>query len=127
MLFSSREFPGLLVDCLVARPSTVAVSPSSWVALIHAHDRALDWWQTNQAAGYAIVAERTGFSPAEVRAMMAGFTLYSTASARPLFARNAEIPPALYASGRLLTRFYQEKGLLRNELDLGTIISPLVS
>jgi NitT/TauT family transport system substrate-binding protein len=126
LLFSSHDFPGLLVDCLVARPSTVALAPSSWVALIHAHDRALEWWQANQEAGFVIVAERSGVTPAEARSMMAGFTLYSTESARSLFDRTAEHPPALYASGRLLARFYQEKGLFNGEPDLDKIISPLV-
>ena len=126
LLFSSSAFPGLLVDSLVARPDTVAQAPARWLEFIHAHERALVWWQANPAAGDALIAERTGLSVDEVRAMLAGFTLYSTASARPLFARDATAPPALFASGRLLTRFYQEKGLLQGEPDLDQIISPLV-
>ncbi len=127
LLFSSTAFPGLLVDSLVARPETVARAPASWVKFIHAHERALAWWETNQEAGFTIVAERCGLSVAEVRAMLTGFTLYSTESARPLFARDATQPPALYASGRLLTHFYLEKGLLQNEPDLDLIITPLVA
>lgn len=127
LLFSSSVFPGLLVDCLVARPATVDRAPDSWVAFIEAHDRALDWWRANPEAGFAIVAERTNLSVAEVRTMLTGFTLYTVESARPLFARDATQPPALYASGRLLGRFYQEKGLIQGEPDLDTIITPLVT
>lgn len=126
LLFSSSVFPGLLVDCLVARPATVARVPDRWAEFIHAHERALAWGQANPAAGDAIVAERTGLTVAEVRAMLTGFTLYSTETARPLFARDATQPPALFASGRLLARFYQEKGLLRSEPALDAIICPLV-
>lgn len=126
LLFSSSLFPGLLVDCLVAPPATVARAPDSWVAFIHAHERALAWGQANPEAGYTIVAERTGLTVDAVRAMLTGFTLYSTESARPLFARDATQPPALFASGRLLGRFYQEKGLLQRAPALDTIINPLV-
>lgn len=127
LLFSSSAFPGLLVDCLVARPETIARAPASWIEFIHAHDQALAWWQANQEAGLTIVAERSGLSVTEVRAMLTGFTLYSAESARPLFAPDATQPPALYASGRLLGRFYQEKGLLQAAPDLDKIITPLVT
>ncbi|MFZ4663783.1 MAG: ABC transporter substrate-binding protein [Caldilineaceae bacterium] len=126
LLFSSNVFPGLLVDCLVARPETVARAPASWVAFIQAHDHALAWWRDNEEAGYRIVAERSALSIAEVRAMLTNFTLYTVESARPLFARDATQPPALYASGRLFSRFYQEKGLLNRAPDLDQIITPLV-
>jgi ABC-type nitrate/sulfonate/bicarbonate transport system substrate-binding protein len=126
LLFSSNVFPGLLVDCLVARPETVARAPASWVAFIQAHDHALAWWRDNEEAGYRIVAERSALSIAEVRAMLTNFTLYTVESARPLFARDATQPPALYASGRLFSRFYQEKGLLSRAPDLEQIITPLV-
>jgi hypothetical protein len=58
--------------------------------------------------------------------MLTNFTLYTVESARPLFARDATQPPALYASGRLFSRFYQEKGLLDRAPDLDQIITPLV-
>jgi len=125
LLFTSAAFPGLLVDCLVAPPATVAKDPARWVALIHAHEQALTWGLAHPEQGLAVIAGRSGLPVSEIRSMLDGFTLFTAESARPLFDRHAERPPALFASGRLLTHFYLSRQLLPSAPDLDRILDPL--
>lgn len=126
LLFTSAAFPGLLVDCLVAPPATVAKDPARWVALIQAHEQALTWGLEHPAQGLAVIADRSGLTLSEAHALLDGFTLFTSESARPLFDPHAERPPALFASGRLLTQFYLARQLLSCAPRLDRIIDPLI-
>lgn len=125
LLFTSAAFPGLLVDCLVAPPATVAQNLDRWTALIHAHEQATAWGLEHPDEGLAVIAERSGLPLPTVHSMLEGFTLFTADTARPLFDRHAQQPPALFASGRLLTNFYLAKNLLTRAPDLDRILDPL--
>ncbi|NPV75704.1 MAG: ABC transporter substrate-binding protein [Anaerolineae bacterium] len=125
LLFTSSEYPGLLVDSLVVHSKSLTEGMERWEAFVTAHDWTIEWWQKNPQKGVDLLAEITGFPPSKISSMMEGVTLYTRQTANPLFDKMADSPPALFASGRLFNRFFIEKGVLSDSVNLEEILQPI--
>jgi NitT/TauT family transport system substrate-binding protein len=125
LLFTSAEYPGLLVDSLFVRADVLRDHRDEWLAFVKAHDAALAYWQANPQAGMDILSQGTGYQAGEIEKMLEGVEFITHESGPPLFDQKGASPPNLYASGRLFMDFYLEKGVLRRPLRLEEIIQPI--
>lgn len=125
LLFTSKEFPGLLVDSLVVRKEALEESFEKWKKFINAHEFSVSFWQKNQGVAKEIICKRTGFSTEKIETMLAGVQFFTEQDNLMLFDINGKNPPNLFASGRIFNNFFIEKGILKSKIDLLNILSPL--
>lgn len=125
LLFTSKEFPGLLVDSLVVRKEALEESLEKWKKFINAHEFSVSFWQKNQGVAKEIICKRTGFSSEKIETMLDGVQFFTEQDNLMLFDINGKNPPNLFASGRIFINFFIEKGILKSKIDLLNILSPL--
>lgn len=72
LLVSSRETPGVIMDCLNVRKDTVINNPESVKALMRAWFRALEYYRSHPDEASALIAGYYGMSPEEYRSAVGG-------------------------------------------------------
>lgn len=125
LLFTSEEFPGLLVDSLVVRKDALEGSLQKWREFINAHEFSVSFWQKNQDDAKKIICKRIGFSSEKIETMLDGVQFFTEQDNLTLFDINGKNPPNLFASGKIFNNFFMEKGILKSEIDLLTILNPI--
>jgi len=65
VLFSSKDYPGIVVDALIVRTDTIQSRREDVENIMRASFDAIDWWEKNPAEGNAITAKALQLSPEE--------------------------------------------------------------
>lgn len=125
LIFTSKEFPGLLVDSLVVRNDVFNDDQETWKKFIQAHESAVTYWQNNPEFGNNIICNKTGLMKEEIASMLNGVHFIKHEEFNNYFDPSGQKPPNLYASGKLLNKFFKEKGLINSEIDLHQILNPI--
>ena len=125
LIFTSEEFPGLLVDSLVVRSDALHDDQETWNKFIQAHEFAVTYWQNNPEFGNNIICNRTGLLKENIDSMLNGVHFIKQEEFNHYFDPFGHKPPNLYASGKLLNQFFKEKGLIDSDIELNQILIPL--
>lgn len=125
IIFTSKEFPGLLVDSLVVRKEALDGAYEKWKLFIKAHELSVSFWQENQDVAIEVVSKRTGLTPEKMKTMLEGVQYFTQEDNKMLFDINGKEPPNLVASGKILKNFFIEKGIINSDFDLSNILDPI--
>ena len=118
-LLDSRQFPGLIVDLLVARSDALAASATQLRQLTAGYFRALDFLAQSPAEGAALMAPRLGISSDEVQQALKGVRLMNLAANHALLGGNTpQLPLLAGAVGKLMA----QAGLLREAPTLNQLM-----
>lgn len=120
-LFDSSQFPGLIMDVLVARADALARAPDSFRQLVAGHFQALDYLRASPDEAYRRMAPRMGVSPDAVRAAQQGIRFIDLAANRGWLAGPR---PGLVPAADKVARLMTSVGLLKKVPALGDLADP---
>ncbi len=120
-LLDSSQFPGLIVDMLVARNDALADSPNQFRQLTAGYFRALDYLAQSPTQAAALMAPRMAISPDEVLQALKGVRLMNlTANHALLGGSTPQLPVLAGKVGQLM----RQTGLLRAAPALDLLVNP---
>ena len=120
-LLDSSQFPGLIVDVLVARTDALAASPEQFRQLASGYFRALDFLTQSPEQAAALMAPRLGLSPVEVQQALKGVRLKDLAANHRLLGGSTPQLPVLASTvGQIMV----QAGLLRSAPALTQLVNP---
>lgn len=114
-LFDSRQFPGLIVDVLVARTDALERAPENFRRLLAGYFQALDHLHTSPDDAFRRMAPRQGMRPDEVRAAQQGIHFMDLAGNRRWLDGDT---PGLVPVTQNVARIMVASGLLKRMPDL---------
>ena len=114
-LFDSRQFPGLIVDVLVARTDALERAPGNFRRLLAGYFQALDHLHTSPDDAFRRMAPRQGMRPEEVRAAQQGIRFMDLAGNRRWLGGDT---PGLVPATQNVARIMVASGLLKRMPDL---------
>jgi NitT/TauT family transport system substrate-binding protein len=120
-IFTGSQTPGLLLDVLIAKQSTLKDRPQDMRAFIDAFFEAQAWWRQHQIEGSKIIAEATGQQPEDIS--LDGLRLYDRSDNLSAFG-DILSPKSLYNSLDGNMKYLLSSGTLSNQPDLSQLIDP---
>jgi NitT/TauT family transport system substrate-binding protein len=124
VLFSSKDFPGVIPDHFVATGDVVEERPEDMQKFIEAWYKTLAYLEENPAEANEIMAEKAGISVEEYESLSSGTTLFDVDEALAAFEDRPDDPTSLPEMARRINPFLVESGLAEQEADLDGIFVP---
>ena len=121
VIFTGAQTPGLLLDVLVARQSTLKDRPEDMRAFIDAFFSAQEWWRQHQLEGSRLIADATGQQPEDIN--FDGLRLYDRADNLTAFS-DILAPKSLYNSLEGNMKYLLDSGTLNSQPNLNQLIDP---
>jgi NitT/TauT family transport system substrate-binding protein len=123
VLFSSKDFPGVIPDHLVATDSAAAKT-DVMQKLVNAWYATLDYIKAYPDESVTIMADKAAVSVDEYKGFESGTTLFTPANAINAFADRAGDPTSLPEMARRINPFLVSSGLAQKEADLSGLFVP---
>lgn len=123
VLFSSKDFPGVIPDHLVATEKA-AGQDKAMSALVKAWYMTLDYIKQNPEEATKIMAKKAGLSVDEYNEFKNGTTIFTAEEALNAFADRAGDPTSLPEMARRINPFLVESGIAKKEADLSGLLDP---
>lgn len=123
VLISSRDFPGYIVDVISMRQDFIDQHPEAVQGLVEAWNEAIDYYKQNPAEGNKIMAKALSLKDQEVADMVKGVKFMGREENRDFF-NPTQSKDTLYSLTDLAIGFWQQKGVIKGELDSDKIIEP---
>jgi len=120
-LLDSRQFPGLIVDVLVARADALERTPEAFRQLLAGHFKALDYLRAAPGDAFRRMAPRLGVSPDEVHTALDGIRFMDLAANRGWLEGAS---PGLVPAAGNVARIMVSTGLLRQPPALAGLTDP---
>ena len=121
VIFTGAQTPGLLLDVLIARQSTLKDRSEDMRAFIDAFFAAQEWWRQHQGEGSRIIAAATGQRPEDIN--FDGLRLYDRADNLTAFEDRLD-PKSLYNSLDGNMKYLLGSGTLNTQPNLNQLIDP---
>lgn len=112
ILASSADYPGAIFDIFIAERSWFDNNPEIIDSFRKSWDEALDYLNKNMSDACMTIGEETGFTPTEVKDMLAGAKLIKNCDCQELL--KDDLPKLINAVNYL----WREAGYIRNDIDL---------
>ncbi|MCU1453716.1 MAG: Aliphatic sulfonates transporter substrate-binding protein [Acidimicrobiales bacterium] len=124
VVFSSKQFPGVIPDHLVATEAAYKDRPGDMQKLVDAWYATLAAIKADPAGTTAIMAKKAGLSVTEYDSLAAGTTIFSPAKALDAFQDRKGDPTSLPEMARRINPFLVSAGLTKNEAPLDGLFAP---
>jgi NitT/TauT family transport system substrate-binding protein len=124
LLADSSETPGLIVDCLLAKPEVLDARLTEFRALAHAWDAALDYVETHPDEANEIMARNVGGwleDPAEFAETLKGIRFHDSATNRKYFG-TPDRPGQIYQTSQYAIDFWRGLGVLKADITPADVI-----
>jgi NitT/TauT family transport system substrate-binding protein len=122
-VFTSKDFPGVIPDHLVAT-ADAAANADAMQKLVQAWYDTLEWIAANPDEATTIMAGVAGTSVEEYQSFESGTTLFTAQQAANAFADRAGDPTSLPEMARRINPFLVASGLAEKEADLTDLFAP---
>jgi NitT/TauT family transport system substrate-binding protein len=122
-LFSSKEFPGVIPDHLVATEKAAA-DPEAMQRLVNAWYATTAWIAANPDEAVKIMAAKAGISEAEYKSLEEGTTIFTAAEAVKAFEDRPDDPTSLPEMARRINPFLVASGLAKDAAVLTDLFDP---
>lgn len=123
VLISSRDFPGYIVDVISVRQDFIDQHPDAVLGLVKGWNEAVDWYKAHPQEGNKIMSKALSLSEEEVADMAKGVQFMGTEENKKFFDPN-QPGSNIYQITELASRFWTEKGVLKEKVDPKEIIEP---
>jgi len=120
-LLDSSQFPGVIVDVLVARQQALLASPGQFSRLLAGYFQAHSVLQSASSQAAVLMAPALGISPEELLAALNGVRMASLADNRALLTGQA---PGLLAMAQSVSTLMLGAGLLKTRPNLDGLVDP---
>lgn len=120
-LIDSSEFPGVIVDVLVARQSALAASAQQFSQLVAGYFQAFSVLETTPTQAAALMAPALGISAQEFTQALKGVRMKSLGDNRALLSGAS---PGLLPMAQALTALMRDTGLLKTTPHLEGLLAP---
>lgn len=123
VLVSSKDFPGYIVDVISIRQDFIDAHPEAVQGLVEAWNEAIEWYKQNPDEGNKIMAKALSLSEEEVADMAKGVQFMGKEENADFF--NAALSKnTLYSLTGMASRFWLDKGVIKEAVDPQKIIDP---
>ncbi len=122
-LFTSADTPGVIMDVLAFRSDVVEARPDDIRAVVRALSKAMDFWQENPAEGNTIVALANAIPEDEITGVLSGAQVFALQDNRVVLDRASSDPRSLFLSGQTAVDFLLSQGLIKQSLDLNSLLN----
>jgi NitT/TauT family transport system substrate-binding protein len=123
VLFSSKDFPGVIPDHLVAT-AKAAADKATMQKLVNAWYATLDWIAANHDEAIKVMADKAAVSVPEYEDFAKGTTIFTAGQALNAFGDRKGDTTSLPEMARRTTPFLVESGLAKKEADLSGLFLP---
>jgi NitT/TauT family transport system substrate-binding protein len=123
VLVSSQDFPGYIVDVISIRQDFIDAHPEAVQGLVEAWNEAIEWYKQNPDEGNQIMAKALALSEEEVADMAKGVQFMGKAENAD-FLNPALSENTLYSLTEMASRFWLDKGVIKEAVDPQKIIAP---
>ena len=124
VLFSSKDFPGVIPDHLVASAKAVEERPDDIQKLVDAWYLTLDQLKADPAGSTATMADKAALSPADYESLAQGTTLFDITRALNAFEDRKGDPTSLPEMARRINPFMVSSGMGQQEASLDGLFEP---
>lgn len=121
VLVSSAETPKTIVDVVTLQSDFLKKHPEAAVGLTKAWFDAIEYYQANPDDGNAIMAKALGLTKEEVEEMAKGVHFFDRQGNIDFF--NAEGEDTVYDIVARASKFWQQKGIISDEVDGNALIN----
>ncbi len=124
VLFSSKEFPGVIPDHLVATAALVKDRPKDVQKIVDGWYATLDAIAKDPAGTTAIMAKKAGLSTKEYDSLAEGTTIFTAKEAMNAYGDRQDDPTSLPEMARRINPFLVDSGLVKKEASLDGLLAP---
>jgi NitT/TauT family transport system substrate-binding protein len=124
VLGSSAELPGMVIDVIAFQQQSIEADPDRIQRFVQALSAAQVWWAANPEEGNALVGERIGLSPDEMRDSMTLLRLYSASENSTAMDPAYQESGSAFVSGKITVEIFMETGLIKEAVDVQAILDP---
>jgi NitT/TauT family transport system substrate-binding protein len=124
VLFSSKDFPGVIPDHLVASASVVASRPDDVQKVVDAWYQTIDRLKADPAGSIATMADKAGLSSADYESLASGTTIFAIDDALKAFEDRPGDPTSLPEMARRINPFLISSGMGKSEVTLDGLFEP---
>jgi len=121
LLATSADAPGIITDVLMVKTDVLKEREEEVRGLVNALFRALEFRKTNETVAYAIMSEATGVPPGVLKDVIQGGNIFPSLEENKRSFVESEQPTSLYKSGAFISKFFLDKGVIENPLNLDAI------
>lgn len=123
LLATSADTPGIITDVLVFRKEFVEKRPNDVKKIVKNLFKALEFLDTDENAAFAIMAEGTGVTPGSLKEGILGVKHLNLQENKQAFTQS-EGTTSLYTSGKFISDFFVENGVISKPVNVGDILAP---
>lgn len=121
LLYSTKDDPNLVTDCMAASDSLIQKNPQAIVAFIKSWNQAVEYWKNNREDAEAIMAKKMNVTPKEMHDMME--TLYITTPQDSVDSFKKSDSPASWGyTQQKIAKFLKGLGVIKKEVKANDII-----
>ena len=121
-LASSAEVPGIITDVLMFHSKFVEERPDDVKKIIRAMDRALKYRNVDYIGSYGIMTAATGIPPSDLKRSIGGNIFPDLEENKESFTESEKLT-SLYSSGRIISDFFLEKGVIEEPINLKDLLA----
>ncbi|MEG6513665.1 ABC transporter substrate-binding protein [Desulforamulus ruminis] len=122
VLVSSKDFPKTIVDVITLRQDFIKEHPEAAVGLTKAWFDAIQFYRQNPDQGNEIMAKALGLKKEEIAEMAQGVSFFGQEENLTFFDQKAK--NNIFTVAEQAGAFWQEKGIIDQELKIAELISP---
>jgi NitT/TauT family transport system substrate-binding protein len=122
-VFTSKEVPGLIYDCLNVSKESLASRKADWAKVVTVWYETIDWIKANPDEANKIMAARIGMKAEEFPAVAKGTHILSLAEAVDAYKKGDGLK-SIYGSSVVAQEFNLKYGVYKDKQDVDTYIDP---
>lgn len=124
VLATTREYPGLIADIVVANKDRLNVRREDFRALVRGWLAALDLWRSEPEGSNAAMAEALGLEQADFEAMLGGIRYADAEENRRYFGVGSSEPPPIQQVFESASEVWQMEGLVNEAPSFAQHVDP---
>lgn len=124
-IFTSRDVPGLIYDCLAVNPTSLGKRRADWEKVVRVWYRVVDFIldPKNEAEALKILSARVNLKPEEYKPFLAGTKILTLEEAKKAYARGEGLD-SIYGSSRISDAFNVSNKVYEKSQDVDSYIEP---
>lgn len=121
LLATSADAPGIITDVLMVKKDVIEQREEDVRGFVKALFKALEFRESSPNISYAIMADATNVPPGILRDTIQSGNIFPNLEENKQAFRKTEQPISLYKSGEIISKFFLEKGIIKNPINLNLV------
>ncbi|CUH96806.1 hypothetical protein P22_2917 [Propionispora sp. 2/2-37] len=121
LLYSTKDNPDLITDCVAASAAVVKERPEAVTAFVKSWNEAVLYWQNHRDEAEAIIAKRMNVTPEECRAMMDTLHIATVQDSVEGFTKTEKSSYWGFTQQKIVS-FLKELKVIKNDVEAASLI-----